>query len=439
MGSNQSSFRLHYMKGDSTGMRTAEAEFGSAKVLVFKRDELQELKKELNDLPKSGVYVLSGQKVPATGKMPVYIGKGQIFDRLRNHNADKSKDFWQETAVLASKSFKLSTGHLDNLEALLIDRFEKSRDCHVENDKKRSNNPGNLEKYHQEIMVQLLNDAILLFDALNSNVFRKVTQVGKTNRPRITKNNNVNKNKRISKIKTKNNGSIEHNVIFSASSKTYDAKMRYFYSDKNVEVLKGSKVAAISEHSSSDSLKKIRELKLELIKKGIIVEKNYTLVLIKNFNFNSSSQAANFVSGSIRSGPEFWKIQDDKTNRKITLKEYNNQNYLNKNSPIFSLGKDKYNAKIEIYPNRECMILKGSKARKEHGNSAPEKLIKKREQLLNDNTLAKEDDHLIFTRDYPCTSPNIAATIVTGVNTNIYITLKLSDGTTYGEWLEMNK
>lgn len=432
MGSSLRRFTLRYMKGDSNGMRTAAGSgLGSAAmVLVFRRDELQEIKKELKDLPKSGVYVLSGIDPTSSRRTAVYVGKGKVWNRLGTHLNDKDKGFWQDTAVLVTKNIKLSTGHLDNLEALLIDELGKVQECNLHNKQKRSENPGNLEDDDHEMMVQLLKDSVLLFDALNSRVFRKVTRK-RTTKParRATKPMDD---------KTENGSKSKSDEIFFAKSESFDATMRYF-SDGHVEILKDSVVVPISEHSSLSSMKKIKEKKIELIYKKIIVEKNNKLVFNEDYICKSSSQAANLVSGSSRSGPEFWKTHNEKKGKNIKLKEYIRKNNQDESLPKFYLGKDKYKAQMFIYPNRKCLVIKGSKARKNHRASASKSLIAKRKSLTDNKVLEDDGINLVFRKDHSFRSPNEAATVVAGGNTDVNASLKLSDGTTYGQWAEKNK
>jgi len=74
-------------------------------------------------------------------------------------------------------------------------------------------------------------------------------------------------------------------------------------------------------------------------------------------------------------------------------------------------------------------VLAGSGASCAEAPSLTREYRRKRQELLDDGTLALDGDRLIFTTDHAFTSPSAAATIVAGSNTNGRTAWRTDDGT----------
>jgi hypothetical protein len=99
---------------------TAEIINWSGKVLSGPRTRLAELLKR-EEVSRSGIYLLRGDDPENAYKPILYVGEGDsVAERLKLHNKDDSKDFWDHTHVVVSKDENLTKGHVRYLESRLI-------------------------------------------------------------------------------------------------------------------------------------------------------------------------------------------------------------------------------------------------------------------------------------------------------------------------------
>ena len=430
--------------GQIDSARIASINLRPIVTLAFRRDELQYVKKDsqLSGLVKrAGVYVLLGTNPDKPKKPIAYVGEGtEILKRLTSHDKDETK-YWTEAAVLVSNTkggFEL--GDHKNLEAMLLKKIKQLRKWTVNNANEPSDNRGGLSQGAQKDLEHLLEDAIILFDIIGINVFRDLLDVDRRklqkdrekNKDKIDQtNSNSGKSKTNRLVKTENSVETSKNNTFKANGRNFKATIT-LYTDQSVILHKKSEISQEIANSNKEKLEKYRN---ELIMQNKLQFSNGRLILIEDIKFDSSSGAASFVSGSNRSGPVFWKIVDEKSNKEITLKEYLLNRLPTESTPIFYFGKDKFNARMRIdLETKNCTVLKNSKANKEYGGSVKEKFVSDREKLVSDGILRKEKDYLVFTKDFVFKSPNKAATVVAGYNVNANVVLKLEDGTIYGEW-----
>lgn len=101
----------------------------------------------------------------------------------------------------------------------------------------------------------------------------------------------------------------------------------------------------------------------------------------------------------------------------------------------FSYKKEgKFDAKMIVALTGECIVLKGSKARKDPSMSGEGYVKTKRSDLIKNKVLVDEGEYYVFTHDCPFNSPSAAASMIYGSNSNGRTNWKLSDGRTYKEW-----
>lgn len=435
---------MDLVRGQLDSARIASINLRPIVTLAFRRDELQYVKKdsELSGLVnRAGVYVLLGTNPDKPKKPIAYVGEGtEIIKRLIFHDKDETKN-WTEVAVLVSNTeggFEL--GDHKNLEAMLIKKIKQLRKWTVVNANEPSDNRGGLSQGAQKDLKHLLEDSIILFDIIGINVFRdlmdvdrrKFQKVREKNKDKASQtNSNSGKSKTNRLVKTEN--FVENVKIntFKANGRNFKATMT-LYTDQSVKLHKTSEISQEIANTNKEKMEKYRN---ELIKRNKLQFSNGRLILIEDIKFDSSSGAASFVSGSNRSGPIFWKIVDKKSNKEITLKEYLLNGISTESTTVFYFGKDKFNARMTIdIETKECTVLKNSNANKDYGGSVREGFVSYREKLVSDGILRKEEDYLVFTKDFVFKSPNQATTVVAGYSVNANKSLKLEDGTTYGAW-----
>jgi hypothetical protein len=112
--------RLYLADGSPTGPIVAEIINWTGQVIVVPRAQLHELARR-EELQRTGVYVLAGPDAQ-TGAERIYIGEADdVFDRLKQHDKDETKDFWTRAVTVTSKDFNLTKSHGRHLESRLIE------------------------------------------------------------------------------------------------------------------------------------------------------------------------------------------------------------------------------------------------------------------------------------------------------------------------------
>src|SRR5688572_29670160 len=97
--------------GSPTSIKIAEVTTRIVQLVLIPRNKLNEM--NLREEVKSvGVYFLFG-KSDTDGKPNVYIGEAEnCFERLKQHNRDVNKDFWNVAIVAVSKTGSFTKSHV---------------------------------------------------------------------------------------------------------------------------------------------------------------------------------------------------------------------------------------------------------------------------------------------------------------------------------------
>ena len=427
---------LDLLRGDTKSMRTGEYSEGHVKAIVFPRVELSDTKKEIDGIQKVGAYVLVGSGTERTQKLKVYVGMAsEVWQRLNRHNSDEDQDFWQETSVIVSTDDKFSTSHALYLESLLFNRIADLPGWELSNVNRPSDNAGQLAKRQRVIVEKRLEDAIIVFDALGSSVFRALLEHQNRKREKTRKKNKGRSSRRPeSKTGSASSKNIENysQVIFESSGKNHDTRMSMSASGK-ILIHKESTVTAEISKLDDKQTRRLKKLKDDLTKEKIIEKSNNRYLVNKNIVLDSLSDSTVFVSGYRSSSSVFWKYFDKSMNKYISLGEYKTKNP--KENTVFYFEGKKFSAKMLIHSNNECTVLKDSKASLDLRKSADENLILVRNELIEKGVCRTEKNHLVFAKDYLFKSPNRAATVIAGSSTNARKGLRMSDGMTLGEWI----
>lgn len=123
---NGQNIQLFLAEGSITGLRIAEIKFRSERVTAASRSDLGK-QLELDEVKKTGVYLLSGRDTEDPEVAMLYIGESDnVANRLREH-ADKSRldanyfPWWESTLAITSNDDNLTKAHALYLESKLID------------------------------------------------------------------------------------------------------------------------------------------------------------------------------------------------------------------------------------------------------------------------------------------------------------------------------
>lgn len=114
------SIKLFMVDGSSQGILTLEVMNWTGHILAGPRTRITELVQR-PEMGKTGIYFLTGPDPDGTMRPMVYIGESDnVGNRLKQHNKDETKDFWERAFVITSKDQNLTKAHARYLESRLI-------------------------------------------------------------------------------------------------------------------------------------------------------------------------------------------------------------------------------------------------------------------------------------------------------------------------------
>ncbi|WP_409250661.1 GIY-YIG nuclease family protein [Bacillus sp. SCS-153A] len=260
--------------GSPTSVKIAEVTTRIVQLILIPRNKLTEMNQR-DEVKNVGVYFLFG-KSDSDGKPSVYIGEAEnCFDRLKQHNRDANKDFWNVAVVAVSKTSSFTKSHVKYLESFFYKEAKKIGRYTLEN--------GNIPTQSSlpEPMVADLMDNFetmkTLLSALGFPIFEQVIS---------------NKAKEIFYCKGK------------------DAFAKGEYTNEGFVVLKGSTSNKIESASSGLTIEKMRN---ELKDNRILIEEENVFRFNEDHIFSSPSAAAAAVLARRANGWTEWKDETGNT------------------------------------------------------------------------------------------------------------------------------
>jgi len=243
---------------------------------------LVEVGKQIDNLNKSGVYLLLG--TTEKDEDAVYIGQADIRKNERGvlHRIlepHKSIDYWTESIIFTTVDNSLGATELNYLEYRLHEIALKADRCKVANG--GSPHKGSLPEEKEDEMEDFIDFIRLVVRALGRKVFESV----------------------VDGIP----GSIIEDQIFHSKGKKASAIAKL--ADDGIVVLKGSRLAEEFTLSVPKQVIRLREKYKDHIDSSI--------VLMKDIRFTSPSAAAGFVGGASLNGNDYWV-----TDEGVTLGRY---------------------------------------------------------------------------------------------------------------------
>jgi hypothetical protein len=254
----------------------------TGQLLVIPRPQLHELARR-EELLRTGVYVLVGPD-PQTGQERVYFGEAdEVFARLRSHDVDLNKDFWNRAVAITSKDFNLTKAHGRYLESRLIEMATSAKRSVIEN----GTAPGvkTLPESDVADMEYFLQQIELILPVLGFSFLQPIA----------------------TKDKSLSAADVEAPVLMM-SEVGADAMAREI--DGRFVVLKDSTARKLGS-PSWDSYKTLRD---ELVTQSKMVSKDdKLLVFAEDVEFSSPSAAAAVVAAANRNGRIAWHLNDGRT------------------------------------------------------------------------------------------------------------------------------
>ena len=120
MSATGRSVRLFLVEGKPTGLITAEIMNWTGHCLTGPRSGLPQFLTR-PEVSRTGVYLLHGRDPAAPDTTVLYIGESDnVGMRLKQHNHDDKKAYWERTCIITSKDQNITKAHARYLEARLI-------------------------------------------------------------------------------------------------------------------------------------------------------------------------------------------------------------------------------------------------------------------------------------------------------------------------------
>lgn len=277
------SIRIFLPDGTSTGLRTAELGLSTIKVIVAPRSLLGQLA-ERQESRRTGIYLLVGDDPEIPGRPKVYVGEADVvLDRIKAHNSDDAKDFFDRAYVFVSKDENLTKAHVRWLEGQLVTRLRNANRSTVAN----VTNPdgGNLPEADLAEMAEFLDQSQLLLASLGLAVFEPL--------PALVPST------------TSSDFSTQSEPSFQFQGEGYQATAHL---RGGAFVVAKDSVARLAEADSlSDSVKAVRA---ELQEAHVLVAIDFGLRLVQEYEFSSPSQAAQVFCGFSINGRQAWRTAD---------------------------------------------------------------------------------------------------------------------------------
>lgn len=241
------------------------------KAIFIPRNKLAEATKR-RELQDPGIYFLIGEP-NEIGKSSVYIGEAEVLlTRLKQHNA--TKDFWNTAICFVSEKHNINKAHIKYLENYACNQAKKINKCELEN----SINPtqSSLTEEDVDFVLSFFDDLKLLIATLGFPIFEETKK--------------------------------DKSKIFTCKGK--DAYATGEYTEDGFLVFKDSKSNLIETKSIGSGIKNLRK---NLIEKGILKQNNNILIFEENYNFSSPSAASDVVLARSSNGWTEWKDKDGST------------------------------------------------------------------------------------------------------------------------------
>lgn len=259
--------------GTPRGIKVADITSNIEQALFIPRSQLQEAytRKESS---RPALYFLFGE-VDGSIKPAVYIGQStKGLDRIKGHNRDEQKDFWNYSVLITSKTDSYTQTHITYLEEMAISYAREANRYLVTNkdQPKKVAVPETLEAD----LLDSFDTVKILLSTLGFTLFESIKQQKKASKLYYCSGNGV-----------------------SATGE---------YLEDGFVVHKGSqaKLQLVNSATFISSRQK-------LLDSGILVEKEGVLVFEEDYLFSSPSSAGSQVLGRNTNGWDKWKTKDGKT------------------------------------------------------------------------------------------------------------------------------
>jgi hypothetical protein len=264
--------QIYLTDGEPTGIRTAELTTSISKAVLIPRKRLSEASNR-TEVSQAGLYFLF-ENQGFGEEARVYIGQSlNCFNRLKQHNSDGKKDYWNLAVAFITKDNSFTPTHLSFLEQMAISEANEANRFSVEN----AVQPANFViSESMEAECQDHFDSIkLLLGTLGLPVFKRLNETSPA--------------------------AEGMDQVFTLKQR--GANARGTMSDEGFVILAGSKGPVVVTDSYDDGKKALRQ---KLIERGVLKVEGDEIVFTEDYLSETPSGAAVLVCGRSANGWTSW-------------------------------------------------------------------------------------------------------------------------------------
>ena len=267
------SIRIFLADGVPDGLRIVEKSNWTGRAVVASRSQVASAF-ERTELAQPGVYVLTG--VNHDGAPRLYVGEADVMrDRLKSHVG--GKDFWTRFVAFTSTNEGLNKAHVRYLESRLVALAKAANQWGIENSTVPT--PPPLSEADRADAEWFLQEMLVIFPLLGIDAFEEAASQARSDAR-----------------------TGEESPTLSLKERGAEATGREV--GDGFVVFKGSR-ARIDEVPSI--LDWLRNLRRQLLERGVLAQEGSAYVFTQDFRFNSPSTAAGVLVGGSANGRRAWK------------------------------------------------------------------------------------------------------------------------------------
>lgn len=240
------------------------------------------------ELDRTGIYILSGPDAEAVGGTRAYIGSANSV-RERIKQSAQQRDFWETAIAVTTSDDDLSKGHVEYLEARLIELALTANRVTLDNGTSPAGQRRRLPEADQANMEQFLANLKIILPVIGLDLLKP--------QPRA-----------VAQASTPVEQRTAHETTFEIRHKS-GVSAEAVEEDGEFVVLEGSQALMNMGHV----MQSYASLKDNLVKQGVLVPGNDDKYdFAKPYSFSSPSAAAAVVLDRNSNGRTEWKVKGDR-------------------------------------------------------------------------------------------------------------------------------
>lgn len=265
---------IHLPTGEASGIKIAELSNRIIRAFVIPREHLNDVRK-FEELNKPALYLLLSKDGEHT-----YVGESENFlGRMRTHDADARKDYWDLVIAFIAKDASLEKGDVGYLESIAVTRAQEAKKTELHN--KTAPMKNNLHEFKISTVEEFFDDVCLLSAALGYPVFDVLKEE-----------------------------EIQQSDMWYCQTNKTDA--RGVFDGGGFTILEGSVIDPHYAESLERDFPGVVQTRKDLLS-GHGTLSDETITLRSNVNFKSPNQAGIFAAGRTVNAWTTWKNKEGKT------------------------------------------------------------------------------------------------------------------------------